>query len=662
MKQIGVRHIRAVLAMVLVWLGSLAAPLAQAAVPAPFNEKLCPADYPEPGVLSDQSPMCFAQCKPDYTGVGPACVQASVGDCLKNGTCISAPGCKAGESMELGVCMANCRSGYNTVGNVCSQVAPSGWQDAGLFFYRHVPKRVCVWRFCFNTTEYQTQAKHIYTRSVGGVPQHCGSGYTYRLGMCVRSNLHAYTRGQMLMASVPATATDSFARAVQPFAAGERFSVAVLSDPQLPWDDTSPEAKAGTLSTEALWRNSRAHNLSLVQAVNALHASRQNGASPLAFTVMNGDLTAFFHPHEVSEFRAFYDKGFAWAYPNVLQTPLYVGLGNHDYQNNVGNCQSFTLDKNRCAKNAINLIRGAVFKNYLSNMPAASLESYDASSLAYSWNRGRYHFVQLHNGPSYSIPALGVGTPIEWLKADLKRARARGQIIIINMHRPETGNTAFLQAIDGHPVAAVFAGHLHSLLGQQGELNTPSGQKIPVFFSGSADQRSFLLAEFEPTQLTVTPMSSQGGQPQAKGQPVVINFAGWSHHGGVNPAGLALPGAGRVVEVDLEHTNTVMRFGGGSVTNGSAADVLTLVDRSKPGQLTFWAVQRAGPYSKALKIRLSDNNDGGISIKPLEAKFTRGDVTGDPNFDWDRQGFLGWVSDGLAARGYGINSIDLQRR
>jgi hypothetical protein len=45
------------------------------------------------------------------------------------------------------------------------------------------------------------------------------------------------------------------------------------------------------------------------------------------------------------------------------------------------------------------LIRGSVFLGYVKNMPSETLESYDAGSLAYSWNKGPYHFVQLHNEP-----------------------------------------------------------------------------------------------------------------------------------------------------------------------------------------------------------------------------------------------------------------------
>jgi hypothetical protein len=265
----------------------------------------------------------------------------------------------------------------------------------------------------------------------------------------------------------------------------------------------------------------------MAQSINGLQVTQGRTDSPLAFTVMNGDLTAFFHPDQLSEFRAFYDAGFAWAYPNVLRTPVYLGLGNHDYQNNVGDCSASSLDKNRCAKNAINLIRGSVFAGYTRNMPAKNIESYDAGSLAYSWNYGPYHFVQLHNGPSYEVPALGISKSLTWLKADLARAKARGQLVVINAHIPEDlRSKAFLSAIDGMPVVAMFAGHLHALIGLFGSVVTPEGRKIPIFLSGSADQRTFLRVDFSnptgPRPLTVTVMSTRGGQAQAVGQPVVV--------------------------------------------------------------------------------------------------------------------------------------------
>lgn len=77
--------------------------------------------------------------------------------------------------------------------------------------------------------------------------------------------------------------------------------------------------------------------------------------------------------------------------------------------------------------------------------------------------------------------------------------------------------------MDGHPVVAVFAGHLRASVDKQKEVTTPSGQKIPVFLSGSADQQTFLKVIFEPNKVAVTPMSSKGGQPVPLGETVALS-------------------------------------------------------------------------------------------------------------------------------------------
>jgi hypothetical protein len=492
----------------------LIAPEAQA---LPYNEKLCPAEFPEHGLLSQQSPMCYQQCKPDHAGIGGVCVQVRASECLTQGNCVSTPSCKPGQENILGVCFSACPSSFNTTAAACTQQTPAGWSDAGAFFFRHTSRRVCSFWGCSNVPIYETRAKTILARTRAGLANQCPSGQTLRLGLCVRSSLSAYVRGQVPSAAVAAVATDSFVRPVNALPADEAFTVAVLSDTQLPWDETSAQAKSAASTPSSVLSNSRAFNLSLVQSVNGLQNALQGTSAPLAFTVINGDLTAYFHPEQVSEFRAFYDKAFPWAYPQVLQSPVFLGLGNHDYENNLGSCLSFSWDRDRCAKNAINLIRGAVFAGYMKNMPANTIESYDAGSLAYSWNRGRYHFVQLHNAPSYTIDRLGITKPLPWLRADLARAKARGQSIVINMHKPDFSEE-FLQAIDGHQVVAIFAGHLHASRGKFNDITTPSGQKVPVFLSGSADHQTFLKVNFEFSKVRVTLMSSKGGQAAALGE------------------------------------------------------------------------------------------------------------------------------------------------
>jgi hypothetical protein len=490
---------RGLLGVCLLWVLWGLSPQALAAMP--FNEALCPASHQEPGVLSNNSPACFQQCKPDHVGVSGLCVQAR---------------CPTG-STDLGAACAEVitKDAYTRSG-VYAKCAANQMQVKNACFYF---KRRCVWGVCVNeptgvgmaktcAANQVNQAGVCYTPCKSGYQgtgpichQQCPAGFA-NLGTTCQKSLRVkqtYVRSFTLERGVGST--DSFVRSPSVQATDDVFTVAVMSDPQLPWDDTSAEAKAkggtGKIDPNLVWTNSRRYNLEMVQSINKLSDESNQTASKFAFTVINGDLTAYFHPDQHTEFRAIYDRGFPWAYPMALKTPVYLGLGNHDYQNNLSDCNSFSTDNNRCAKNAINLIRGSVFLDYVKNMPSDTLESYDAGSLAYSWNKGPYHFVQLHNEPDYEIPKLGISKSVDWLEKDLARATQRGQTIIVNMHKPPAADSSLARILGAHSVAAIFAGHLHSSSGKFSNLKTTTGQLVPVFLSGSADEHSFLRVDFQ---------------------------------------------------------------------------------------------------------------------------------------------------------------------
>lgn len=504
----------------------------QALAAKPFNEALCPASHQEPGVLSNNSPACFQQCKPDHVGVSGLCVEARCptgqtdlgaacgevvlkdaytragtlpscsanqkqvgplcfnlrrvcvfGRCTQVTTGLGLPkSCPANQVNQAGFCYSACKRGYQGVGPTCNQQCPAGFANAG---------PVC---------QKSLRVKQTYVRS-----------FTLERG---------------------AANTDSFVRSASVQAADDVFTVAVVSDPQLPWDDTSAEAKAkggtGKIDPNLVWANSRRYNLEMAQSINKLSDESNQTASKFAFTVINGDLTAYFHPDQHTEFRAIYDIGFPWAYPTGLKTPVYLGLGNHDYQNNLNDCNSFSADNNRCAKNAINLIRGSVFLDYVKNMPSDTLESYDAGSLAYSWNKGPYHFVQLHNDPDYEIPKLGISKSVDWLEKDLARASQRGQTIIVNMHKPPAADSSLARILGAHPVAAIFAGHLHSSSGRFSNLKTTTGQLVPVFLSGSADERTFLRVDFQNANgqrsIRIATINTTGGNAIEQGSATVLRI------------------------------------------------------------------------------------------------------------------------------------------
>lgn len=89
---------------------------------------------------------------------------------------------------------------------------------------------------------------------------------------------------------------------------------------------------------------------------------------------------------------------------------------------------------------------------------------------------------------------------LDWLEQDLKAARERGQIIILNMHKPRWDGSAkqlsrFSKMIKDYKVTAVFAGHFHWFSGQYKSVSSEFGD-VPLFLSGAASQRTYLIASF----------------------------------------------------------------------------------------------------------------------------------------------------------------------
>jgi hypothetical protein len=175
-------------------------------------------------------------------------------------------------------------------------------------------------------------------------------------------------------------------------------------------------------------------------------------------------------------------------------------------------------------------------------------------SLAYSFDIGNFHFVQLQYRPDYhhDLPARTITGPVTtyeidespgftvfssyaWLKADLSAATAAGRFIVLNMHDaiandcaegegvmswnpcnaervPVKDDPLFLQAIANQNVVAVFAGHLHHRYGLADHV-VSGDKRIPIFLSGSAEYEKFLLADFHRKYFTVAVIDSSTGQP-----------------------------------------------------------------------------------------------------------------------------------------------------
>lgn len=89
---------------------------------------------------------------------------------------------------------------------------------------------------------------------------------------------------------------------------------------------------------------------------------------------------------------------------------------------------------------------------------------YDSSSLAYSWDEGRYHFVHSHYYPTYEMASVMYHSSLEWLERDLKLANDAGLTTILFVHAVQGFNAAMESIILGKNVKAIIAGHTHRCL------------------------------------------------------------------------------------------------------------------------------------------------------------------------------------------------------
>src|SRR5262249_9175904 len=284
---------------------------------------------------------------------------------------------------------------------------------------------------------------------------------------------------------------------------GKDFYMIFASDPQYPWtdDDIKRTAEQENAESERLNRD----HIKSMQTIAA-----QVGRENLKGVIINGDLTAFGHGYQLAKYKEMYDQG--------LGLKIYPGLGNHDYANNVNRCH-----ENNCATRMVTYMNDFVkdlnpisYDFYVSDQyyKFPSLRKDYQGSLAYSWEIGDVHFVQLHNYPAYTNSWNGwngdaarrdyveITSSMNWLRKDLTDARNRGKIIILNMH--DAANTdypnpdknsgdqnhfaeehpaefaEYLKMLDELKVSAVFAGHLH---GTNGEVSIGYSGKGPLFLS-----------------------------------------------------------------------------------------------------------------------------------------------------------------------------------
>lgn len=267
---------------------------------------------------------------------------------------------------------------------------------------------------------------------------------------------------------------------------GRPFSIIFASDTQYPWVDPSGRQ----LTESQVQDESERYNKQMVAAMNRIFAEP---GTNVRGGIINGDLTAFGHPWQLNKFKEMYGS-------DKLKFPLFLGLGNHDYANNVDDCYN-----NRCATGMVDYMIEHIQNNSASSFDYSTSGYRVSGSLAYSWDIGNIHFIQLHNYPAYTRKftttfwTYEIKSSMEWLRKDLASAREQQKFIIINMHdatdhfpkEHKAEYDEFVKLVDIYKVSAVFAGHFHHLSGYQKRI----GNAL-LFLSGAASYRTFLLGRF----------------------------------------------------------------------------------------------------------------------------------------------------------------------
>ncbi len=299
--------------------------------------------------------------------------------------------------------------------------------------------------------------------------------------------------------------------------AGTPSYIVMTSDPQYPWTDKE-EDKGGDEN-----KLSAAYIHAQYRDVNSFRASHPSLDIPV---YVNGDITAYGHGSQISFMQRRFEEYF--------NNKVYLGLGNHDYENNVGKCAN-----NGCARDSVlnhlkmtrNLIANGNIDVNSSTSGGKFRESYEGS-LAHSEWHNNLHVVQTNNSPVYTTKfETGVAyldkkrfhiTPsLNFIDSKMAFASTWGKVNILVTHKPNSWKNfsaadadAFRAMMKKHKVAAVFAGHFHS---GHGNYHNPNYfGDTPVFLSGSASYETYLVVESLPEQKKLRVYSVRNNNHKAK--------------------------------------------------------------------------------------------------------------------------------------------------
>jgi hypothetical protein len=256
-----------------------------------------------------------------------------------------------------------------------------------------------------------------------------------------------------------------------------------------------------------------------------------------------------------------------------------------------------------CAKRVVDEMRALLSPScptkHWSSFPKHNVTSFDADSMAYSFDYGRYHFVALHFSPRHRDARLGVAGSTAWLSRELSHAAAQARRVVVLVHsHGELGLTddpTFARVIGspGSPVVALFFGHIH--VRPWGYAGTFPRTAVPMFNCGASWYNTYCVAEFAEEGLRVGAVSHMGD-----GKPV------WFGHSAhlLAPAGGGAPLGG-------DGSGAGGGGGGGGAAAAAAARITGVASPpAKPALLAYEPNPRGSPWLLNGVVKEDGTDDG----------------------------------------------------
>ncbi|WP_165004153.1 MULTISPECIES: metallophosphoesterase [unclassified Enterococcus] len=283
----------------------------------------------------------------------------------------------------------------------------------------------------------------------------------------------------------------------------EDFSFVITSDPQYPWTDKTDagESEPGNVKK----RRSKELIRQQYESINDYHEAVKNNQ----LMIINGDMTAYGH---LSEWFVIERK------LKRLKMPYAYGLGNHDIENNWYDTFRNNAWRRSFAKalHHIDEVPNLLAKDVQVTKHFPWRRTY-TGSLSYSFQLGDFRVIQAQNHPMMNYTSHGRLTyslidGIDWILQQLEEAKQKNEPVLLNVHKPLSiwwgdgeKRAMFSDKLEEYHeegiLKAVFHGHYHTDLGESEDWEL--FDQLPVYYSGSASQRSYLINEVREGQLSI---------------------------------------------------------------------------------------------------------------------------------------------------------------